>query len=125
MDSLSVNKKKFMNPIYHDLRSYRKKTCLTQQDVALLFGNKDVSQISRYETCPINPQVEISLLYHLLFNVPMTSFFAQQKEAIHKKLLQRIPNIINEFKAVQSTPLIEEKIEFLSKLLENLTNRSV
>lgn len=115
----------FMNPIYHDLRSYRKKTCLSQQDVAELFGNKDVSQISRYETCPITPQMEISLLYHLIFNVPMNMFFARQKEELRKKLVLRIPNVIHELNCVSPNDLTDEKITFLNALLSTLTNESL
>lgn len=112
-----------MNPIYHDLRSYRKKTCLSQQDVADLFGNKDISQISRYETCPISPQIEISLLYHLLFDVPMNMFFERKKEEIRKRLVMRIPNIIHELNCVQQNELTDEKMTYLKSLLQNLTNQ--
>lgn len=114
-----------MNPIYHDLRSYRRKTCLTQEDVAELFGNKDVSQISRYETCPITPQMEVAILYHLIFNVPMIRFFGQQRENLRKRLLLRIPNILDELNVVESTPHIVEKKEFLKNLLSELTNETV
>ena len=114
-----------MNPIYHDFRSYRKKTCLTQQDVAELFGNKDVSQISRYETCPITPQMEVAILYHLIFDVPMSTFFAQQKENLRKRLLLRIPNILDELNIFVATPQIEEKKVFLKNLLSTLTNETI
>lgn len=113
-----------MNPIYHDLRSHRKKTPLTQQDVAELFGNKDVSQISRYETCPINPQTEISLLYHLLFGVPMSVFFAQQKDILLKKLLDKIPKIIEKLSILSESKVTDEKILFLKNLLKTLSEKN-
>lgn len=114
-----------MNPTHHDLRSYRKKTCLTQHDVADLLGNKDVSQISRYETSPMSPQLEICMLYHLLFDVPLSNFFPAQKEAIRKRLLVRLPNIIDELRCLPVHPETEKKIKFLLNILLTLTSKSL
>jgi len=110
-----------MNPIYHDMRSYRKKTCLTLQDVADLLGTRDISKISRQEIRPITPQVEICLLYHLLFKVPITTFFATQLEQIKQKLVVRIPNLVDSLKVPPTSQGDDEKIEFLTDLLETLS----
>ena len=110
-----------MNPTHHDLRSYRKKTCLTQQDISELLGTKDVTQVSRLETGPISPQLEFTLLYHLLFNIPMSNFFPSQKEGLRKRLLIRIPNIIDEIRCLPPNPEHEEKITCLSSILSALS----
>lgn len=114
-----------MNPTHHDLRSYRKKTCLTQQDISELLGTKDVTQVSRLETGPISPQLEFTLLYHLLFNIPMSNFFPSQKEGMRKRLLLRIPNIINEIRCLPPCPENDEKVACLSKILSDLTKPSL
>ncbi len=114
-----------MNPLYHDLRSYRKKSCLSQTDVAHLYGTVDVSQVSRYETSPISPQVDIALLYHLLFNVPMTMFYEQRKEELRKKLIIRIPNFLNELRIFPPSHSIDEKIEYLENLLSILNTKKI
>lgn len=110
-----------MNPTYHSLRVFRKKSCLTQEDIATLLGTKDISQICRLENSHTNPQIELCLLYHLLFNKPAQDFFPEQIIIIRKRLLIRIPNIIDELKCLKSSPLVEKKISFLSEVLINLS----
>lgn len=114
-----------MNPTHHDLRSYRKKTCLTQKDVSDLLGTKDVSQICRHETNPPHTQIEICLLYHLIFGVPMHSFFPMQKDALKKKLIIRIPNIIDEYRCLPKDPGNVAKIAFLSNVLSVLKSQII
>lgn len=114
-----------MNPTHHDLRSYRKKTCLTQQDICDLLGTKDVSQISRHETNPVNPQLEICLLYYLLFDVPIHNFFPSHLKGIKKRLITRIPNILDELKCLPKTSEGDERINFLSEVLSKLISTNV
>ncbi len=110
-----------MNPAYHNLRVFRKKSCLSQEDIAMLLGTKDISQICRLEISPMNPQIELFLLYHLLFNIPAEDFFTEQKNIIRNRLLIRIPNIIDELKCLKSSRMVEEKIKFLTDVLNNLS----
>ncbi|MDB5227438.1 MAG: family transcriptional regulator [Bacteroidota bacterium] len=113
----------FMIPTTLNLRSFRKQTCLTQKDIADLLGTKDVSQYSRHETSNMHPQLEICLLYHLLFNVPIDSFLPAQKEEMRKRLIRRIPNIIDEYRYQLPLPDTEAKISFLGNILSTLTSQ--
>jgi transcriptional regulator with XRE-family HTH domain len=111
-----------MKPIYHDLRTYRKQSIFTQQDIADLLGTKDVAQISRYETNPAGPQLELALLYHILFQIPLSDFFPNQKQMLIKRLRMRIPNIINELKCMDMSDIINKKISCLQDVLTAINN---
>ena len=106
----------------HNRRSYRKKSCLSLQDIAEILDTIDFSQIARHEKSPIAPQIQIAILYNLLFGIPFLDFFPTEVNALKKKITLRIPNIIDELKCNQVTPLISEKISFLSSILSNLNN---
>ena len=114
-----------MNPTIHDLRLHRKHTCLSLKDVADLLGTKDLSQISRYEHKPMHPQLEICMLYHLLFGIPIQLFFPIQKRDMRKRLIIRIPNIIDEYKALPVDIEIQKKIDFFTKTLSVLNAQNV
>jgi transcriptional regulator with XRE-family HTH domain len=113
-----------MNPIYHDMRTFRKESVFTQKDIADLLGTKDVSQISRHETNPIHPQVEMGLLYEILFKAPFSEFFPRQKELLKKRLRVRIPNIIDELKCLDMNDIVNKKIGCLQSILSDLDNPS-
>lgn len=113
-----------MNPIYHDLRTVRKRSPFTQKDIADLLGTKDVSQISRHETNPMHPQVEIGLLYEILFKEPLSQFFPRQRDNLIRRLRLRIPNIIDELRCLDVNELVTKKIGCLQSILSDLDNPS-
>jgi DNA-binding XRE family transcriptional regulator len=106
-----------MNPIYHDLRTYRKQSLLNQKDIADILGNKDVAQICRHETGTVSPQLELALLYHIIFQKPVQVFFHQHMQFLIRRLRLRIPNIIDELKCSKSDEKKLEKIAYLQSIL--------
>ena len=113
-----------MKPVYHDLRKHRKRSPFTQQDIADLMGDKDISQISRYETSPVHPQVELGLLYEILFGIPISELFPNQKQSIISRLQKRIPNIIHELECLDLNEIINSKIGCLQNVLLNINHKN-
>lgn len=112
-----------MKPIYHDLRTYRKQlSTLTQEDIANLLGTKSASQIVRHETNQISPQLEIALLYEILFKIPVARFFPNHKQTLIKRLKIRIPNLIDELKCLDANDLVNKKIACLQSVLSDINN---
>lgn len=112
-----------MKPVYHDLRKHRKRSPFTQQDIAELLGNKDISQISRHETNPAHPQVELGLLYEILFGIPVSELFSNQKQSIINRLQKRIPNIIHELECLDLNDIINSKIGCLQNVLLTINKK--
>src|SRR6218665_1008223 len=109
-----------MKPIYHDLRTYRKQlSVLSQEDIAQLLGTKNASQIVRHETNPISPQLEIALLYEIIFKIPISTFFLNNRYALIKRLKLRIPNLIDELSCTELSELVNKKIGCLQIILSD------
>ena len=106
-----------MKPIFHDLRTYRKQSILNQQDIADLLGTQDITQICRQETAMVGSQLELALLYHVIFQKPVQAFFSQHMQRIVQRLRLRIPNIINELRYSNSNEKSAKKIAYLQSIL--------
>lgn len=111
-----------MKPINHHLRNYRKHSIFNQQDISELLGTQDAIQVSRNETSDIHPQIELMLLYHILYKTPFDAFFPEQKKSLIKRLQIRIPNIIDEWKCQKVNDLMTKKIECLQQVLTDLNS---
>jgi transcriptional regulator with XRE-family HTH domain len=71
------------------LRTYRKRSGLSQDDVAFLLGCQSGAKVSRYERFARVPTLETALTYEALFGVPARELFAgvyqKVEETIHKR----------------------------------------
>lgn len=106
-----------MKPIYHKLRIYRRGSPLVQDDIAVLLGKYNATQISRHETNPVHPQIELGLLYEILFDVPIATLFSEQKQSLVNLLKRRIPNILHELACLDMSESVNLKMDCLHKIL--------
>jgi transcriptional regulator with XRE-family HTH domain len=103
------------------LSKFRKRTDITQSDIGFLLNMPDNVTICRYEQGERKPPVEMVLLYHLLFDVPMQSLFEIQKDNLNEDLIVRIRQLINELKQHAPSQRIRSRIAFLMEALSKLT----
>ena len=109
--------------IHHNyLRSYRKKTDITASDIGFLLNLPEFSNISRWEKGHRTPSLEMILLYHLLFEVPIEDLFERQKNGLNSYLLNRLELLLNELKKHEQTRKVVSRIAFLTKALNRLSN---
>jgi transcriptional regulator with XRE-family HTH domain len=71
------------------LRTHRKRSGLTQEEVAFLLGCEDGSQVSRYEKRRHLPPLETALACEAIFGVPIAELFAGVREGVKKSIEQR------------------------------------
>lgn len=110
-----------MSPPINFLRIYRKRSPLTQADIAFLMKLPDYSNISRYEKGQREPSVEFLLVYHHLFNARVESFFEPHSEIIRSDLRGQIGILVIDLKN-ENNPDNGTKIKFLEEALIRLTN---
>lgn len=110
-----------MSPPINFLRIYRKRSPLTQADIAFLRKLPDYSNISRYEKGQREPSIEFLFTYHFLFATSIESFFEPQAEIIRSELVERIGLLINDLKN-ENEPNNDTRIKFLEQVLIRLTN---
>ena len=53
------------------LRSHRKRSGLTQEDIAALIGAQSASQVSRHENGEREPDLRTALVYRIIFDAPI------------------------------------------------------
>ena len=106
------------------LRLYRKRTPLTQGDIAFLLGLSDESNISRYEKGQREPSIDVLLFYHLLFDTTIESFFEYQSGDAGNQLTIKINDLILELEKDSANPKNIARIKFLESVIIRLTNKS-
>ena len=102
------------------LRTFRKQTDVTQSDIGFLMNLPDYSNISRWEKGHRTPSIEMLLLYHLLFNVPIDALFERQKNGMNEYLINRIELLIKDLKQLEQSPKVDSRIAFLASALTRL-----
>ncbi len=103
------------------LRIYRKRSPLTQGDIAFLMGLSEYSSISRYEKGQRTPSIEFLLVYHHLFNESIQSFFDPASANVLSNLIIRIEKLIGILKENKSTVDNLSRIKFLEEVIIRLT----
>jgi transcriptional regulator with XRE-family HTH domain len=71
------------------LRTYRKQSGLTQQEVASLLGCENSAQVSRYEKRRRLPPLETALACEAVFGVPVAELFAGMRQSVGKDIQKR------------------------------------
>jgi DNA-binding XRE family transcriptional regulator len=104
----------------NNLRAFRKRTDLTQSDIGFLMNHLDHISVCRYEHGERKPPMEMVLLYHLLFDVPVHSLFEIQTDNINEDLIVRIGQLIDQLKKQEPSQRVNSRIAFLTSALTRL-----
>lgn len=72
------------------LRMYRKKSGLTQRDVAFLLGCQNGAQVSRYEKRKRVPPLRTALACEAVFGAPVADLFAGMRQSVEKEIEKRL-----------------------------------
>jgi transcriptional regulator with XRE-family HTH domain len=75
------------------LKTYRKKTGLSQREVAFLLGWKCGEQVSRYEKRHHLPSLRIALACAAVLNIPVTELFAGANDVIDREIQPRLATL--------------------------------
>jgi transcriptional regulator with XRE-family HTH domain len=102
------------------LRIVRKRTQLTQIDIASILKISDFANVSRWEQGLKTPGVEILLAYHLLFDIPIESLFDRQKHELKKIIVPRLQERIGHLKTLEKDSKILARIDYLGSILNRL-----
>ena len=104
------------------LRLHRKKSSLTQADIAFLMGIPDYSNISRCENGQRAANIELLLVYHHLFEVSIETFYRQHSEVIAEKILPRLIQLTEDLKSKEKVPKNLSRVRFLERVITRLSN---
>lgn len=102
------------------LRMHRKRSGLSQEDTAFLFGTL-ARNIGRYEQFIREPNVEVALVYEMVFGVPARELFLGMFERIEKRTRRRAALLIARLEKEPAMPGTRRKLDTLQALLASAT----
>ena len=98
------------------LRTYRKRTELSIEDVSRLLNMEDSSTLSRCERGYRKPNLEIIFTYRILFEVSVEKLFENELKHTYVKIAKSIDPLIEELKNQDASRKVESKISLLNSL---------
>lgn len=75
------------------LRTFRKRSALSQKEVAYLLGAESGAKVCRYERFTREPGLETALAYEAIFGEPVSSLFPGPFETIKAKVVERAEHL--------------------------------
>src|SRR5579859_3924859 len=99
------------------IRMYRKRTHLTQNEVAFILGYKTSANICRHERLKQTPNLQTLLAYEILFGTPVRNLYSGVHQDVEQKLVYRIRLLIQKLTKSGQSRLKVRKIEFLNGFL--------
>jgi transcriptional regulator with XRE-family HTH domain len=91
--------------LHNYLRTYRKRTGLSQGEVAFLLGCYHGAKVSRYERHARQPGLETVFAYEVLFGVPARELFGGVFEKVEAITLKRARVLARKLSAASPTSL--------------------
>lgn len=71
------------------LRAYRRRSGLSQDEVAYLLGTRSGTKISRYERGGRLPDLDTALAFKAIFHLPVGVLFAGRQQKVERSVLRR------------------------------------
>ena len=105
-------------PLPNYWRTYRKRSALTQQELATLLGSAYGSKVSRYERDTRLPTLETLIAYEILFKVPWRELLPGEYNRVYQQIRQRAQALSREIDAKTPwTPALQRKFDFLTDII--------
>src|ERR1035437_3824672 len=99
------------------LRSHRKRSGLSQREIAQLLGYPDQGPVSRHERFCCVPPLMIALGYQAIFRVPMSDFFPRAYGATVQAIEERLATMESTLQQCtakgRSAAMIARKLEWM------------
>jgi len=108
------------------LRAHRKRSALTQNEVAFLLGGHNGSKVSRYEQLTREPELKTALAFQVIFKKPVSILFPGLFEKIKSAVRERARVLAKRVLQGASKSLLAQKQksvpELSTKKTSNVTN---
>ena len=101
------------------LKPYRKKSNLTQDDIAFIL-KKQKASISRYEKGQRIAPLSLIILYKVIFNVSLERLFRDRYRSLILQLLERSKELITILKNDSHAFRAQDRIAFLQDIVDRI-----
>ena len=98
------------------LRSYRKRSYLSQDEIAILLGGKDGAKVSRYENFSREPNLRTAIAYEVIFRAPARDLFAGTYQEVERDVLRKAQLLARKIPAVNPDAPTLRKLQALKAI---------
>jgi transcriptional regulator with XRE-family HTH domain len=98
------------------LRTYRKRSSLSQDEVAYLLGCQSGTKVSRYERHTRKPNLETLFAYEMVFGAPARELFAGVFQKVEKKIFHRTQLLTRKLNRATSDRMATRKLQILKAI---------
>jgi DNA-binding XRE family transcriptional regulator len=99
------------------LRTLRRRSALSQDDVAFLLGTFVGTRVSRHETGVCAPRLEVALVYALIFDVSIETMYEDDLRRLERGVCERAERLCESLAHRLRDPLRDEKRAALRRLI--------
>lgn len=99
------------------LRSQRRQSGLTQEDLADLVGVLSASQISRHESGEREPDLRSALAYRIIYDVPIKHLLPKLYRSIAAEVDQRASALAEKLRESGDGLHVAHRVEYLHQLI--------
>ena len=99
------------------LRAYRKRSGLTQREVAFLLGCENGAQVSRYEKRRRVPPLRMALACEAVFGVPAAELFGGMQDQVSKVIEKRLAELRSRLQATNSAGIKKSEVRLTEQKL--------
>ena len=100
------------------LRALRRRSALSQLDVAFLLGSFTAARVSRHETGLYTPPLDIVLAYEVIYGVTIAAIYEDDSIRITKDIRRRAQLLYDSLAHRKRDPFRKEKRAVLKKIIE-------
>jgi transcriptional regulator with XRE-family HTH domain len=101
------------------LRTYRRRSGLSQAELARLLGTSSGTKVSRYETFRRMPSVSGIFAYEIIFNQPASELFAGTYHAVRHGVRARARRLAKTLASRATNPRTARKLDLLRTVVES------
>ena len=98
------------------LRTYRKRSYLSQDEIAILLGCKDGAKVSRYENFSREPNLKTIFAYEVIFGAPVRTLFSGTYQKVERDILRKAQLLARKFAAANPDAATLRKLQALKAI---------
>lgn len=100
-------------PLESYLKTYRRRSGFSQNEIAFLLGCKNGAKVSRYEHCVRRPTLKTALACEVILRVPASELFAGLYRKVEKETATRALMLAKQFVAANPSRVTLRKLAIL------------
>jgi len=110
--------------LFNYLKAFRKRSALSQEDVAYLLGTQSGAKVCRYERFAQEPGLRTALAFEVMFQKSISELFPGLFEEIQKDVRARAKKLKEKSSKSRINPVVTRKLQTLAAIaLEKPTHQ--